>query len=145
MAELPTRRDIMTGAVAVAAAALVPDIDEPVRPGFLALNEKVNRAIAQFRQARMVSRIVRPRILREIRETGLSRFFDAPEIRARMRARHAAQGAVEELCKTIATNEREMALQDEAVAIYENELGGPMNLKDRFALIHGTVARNQLA
>ncbi|MCK1281779.1 hypothetical protein IVB46_41850 [Bradyrhizobium sp. 61] len=139
MAESPTRREVMTSAVAIAATALMPGI-EPARPGFLAINEKVNQAVMQFRQARIASRVARPRILDEMRNTGISGFFAAAEIRTRVRARQAAQEAVEELCRTIATNEREIALQEEAVAIYENELRGPMNLRNRFALIDGMVA-----
>lgn len=137
MAESQTRREMMTSAVAIAATALMPGI-EPARPGFLAITENVNRAVMQFRQARIASRVARPRILDEMRNTGISGFFPAAEIRTRGAcAQSRTRGSKN---RTIATNEREIALQEESVASYENELRGPTSLRNRFALIHGMVA-----
>lgn len=126
-----TRRDAMMIAVALTAAAILPMASDS-RPEFAAMCEDVNKAVATFRQARIASRLARPRIFNEMRTRGIGCFFQAPEIRARSRARHEAQAAVEALCRTVAANEREAQCQEAALSIYENELGGSIGFRDRF-------------
>ncbi len=126
-----TRREAIVVAAAMGAGAIFPSDMEP-RPSFVALSEVVSDAVAAFRQARIASRLARPRILEEVRRRGIISFFDAPEIRARSRARHAAQTAVENICMRTAANDREALLQEAALAMYENELGGSPGLRERF-------------
>ncbi|OCK55413.1 hypothetical protein LMTR3_11395 [Bradyrhizobium sp. LMTR 3] len=102
------------------------------RPEFMLLADKLEHAVVEFRRARIASRLARPRILEEIRSEGIGRFFAASEIRARSRARHAAQAAAETLCMPIAANDGEARFQEAALAVYENELGGSVGFRDRF-------------
>lgn len=118
-------------AVAVTTSAIFPIASES-RPEFVAMWEDVNKAVATFREARIASRLARPRIFKEMRARGIGGFFQAPEIRARSRARHEAQAAVEALCKVAASNDCEARCQEAALSIYENELGGSIGLRDRY-------------
>lgn len=110
-----------------AAAALVAVAALPlgtVRPEFAQMSEELEAAIVAFRQARTASRLARPRILEAVRGDGLHAFFNAPEIRARVRARQIAQAAAERLFMPPAANDAEAALQERALSVFE-ELGGP--------------------
>lgn len=131
MANDLTRRDAMRIAVALTASAILP-MASGSRPAFVAMWEDVNKAVSTFREARIASRLARPRILEEMRACGIGCFFQAPEIRARSRARHEAQAAVEALCKVAASNDCEARCQEAALSIYENELGGSIALRDRY-------------
>lgn len=118
-------------AAALTAAAILPTASE-LRLEFAGKCEDVRKAVAAFRDARIASRLARPRIFKEMRARGIGCFFQAPEIRARSRARHEAQTAVETLCRSAAANDFEAQCQEAALSIYENELGGSIGFRDRF-------------
>jgi hypothetical protein len=83
-------------------------------------------ALEAFRAARNAKVAARARIGAEMRKSGnpVTTFFNAPEIKASARTRLRARGAAEDIFFSPASNEAEVALQEEARAIFDAELGG---------------------
>ena len=128
---MTTRREIIKaiGAIPVAAA-----IGWPQTPG-ANIHDRLGAfmdAVATFREARAASREARPRILAAVRTSTLAASFDAPEIKARARARRIAQGLAEELFMPPATSDAEAAMQESVLRIYMAELGGSSATGERF-------------
>lgn len=103
------------------------------RPEFLECYRHFQEMVAAFRAARKASREVAPRLLKDIRKGGIGAYFNAPEIRARSRARQAASAAAQALFMPVAANDAEAAMQEEAFTAFEGELGGSPGVRERFS------------
>lgn len=103
------------------------------RAEFLAMHAHFRDMLEVFRAARRASRDARPNLLRAMRQGGPGAFFNAPEIRARSRARQAASAAAQALFMPVAANDAEAAMQEEALTAFEGELGGAPGVRERFS------------
>lgn len=128
------RRDVMVGALAVSAAALVPAM-AAIEPGpeFIAKRDVLNELMDQFRAATAVRLAARDRIGADMRrsEQPFHTFCRAPEIRACTILRNKARAAVEDIFFSPASNSAEVALQEEARALFYVELGGDERVPSR--------------
>lgn len=127
----PTRRDVVVAAAAAAVAATLP-ARASVRPEWVNLQGVLEEALASFREARQASYEARPIIMSSVRTEGILAFFAAPEIRSRSLARQAASAAAKALFMPIAQSDAEAALQENALRIFEDELGGSSGVRDYF-------------
>jgi hypothetical protein len=126
------RRRVLAGAAAVAVAACVP-LPAAAREEFVALHAALMEACKAFEEAREASFLARPRIMEEVRRTSIRAFFAAPEIKTRSRTRGMAQAAAQRLFTAVAENDAEAAMQEEALTIYVDDLGGSPASRERFS------------
>lgn len=130
------RRTVLTGA---AASAMALGLPTPVmaRPGpeWIALHAGLAEAMTRYRTARLAKREARRRIMAAVRAAGgdIGVYFNAPEVCATARARQDAQWAAQKIFMPLAGNDAEAAMQDEALRLYETELGGDLEgMRERF-------------
>jgi hypothetical protein len=128
------RREVMVGVLAMSAAVLAPAMGA-IEPGpeFIAKREALNELMHQFRVAITARLAARERIGADMRrsEQPFHTFCRAPEIRACTILRNKARAAVEDMYFSLASNSAEVALQEEARALFYAELGGDERVPSR--------------
>lgn len=121
------RREMMIGAAAVATAAIVtmPAL-AAASSEFATMQERFTEALNLFRAARQHAFETRDQIFEIMRmsDNPIRGYFGSPQIRKRAQTRTEARALAEELFLADASNDAERAMQDQARAIYERELGG---------------------
>ena len=120
------RREVLAGAAATIAATLsVPGTAEACpRSDFVAMRQHLDESLAAFRAAGARRLAAQGRILADMRASGnrARTFFDAPEVGAAAHARMRARTAAENIFFSPASNTAELAMQEEARRIFDNEL-----------------------